>query len=62
MHMIRKGQIRWLAKNDVLGQVTFIRRICKAGKPNSAALLHVSQKARLVRISFVETQMTQDTL
>jgi transposase-like protein len=27
MHMIRKGQIRWLAKNDLVGQVTFIHRI-----------------------------------
>jgi hypothetical protein len=27
MHMIRKGQIRWLAKNDLLGQVTFIRTV-----------------------------------
>jgi len=27
MHMIRKGQIRWLAKNDLLGQVTFIHGI-----------------------------------
>ena len=25
MHMIRKGQIRWLAKDDVLGQVAFIQ-------------------------------------
>ena len=27
MHMIRKGQIRWLAKNDLLGQVTFIHTV-----------------------------------
>ena len=27
MHMIRKGQIRWLAKNDLLGQVSFIHGI-----------------------------------
>jgi hypothetical protein len=24
MNMIRKGQVRWLAKGDVLGQVRFI--------------------------------------
>jgi IS6 family transposase len=27
MHMIRKGQIRWLAKDDVVGQVAFIHEI-----------------------------------
>jgi len=27
MHMIRKGQIRWLAKGDVVGQVRFINQI-----------------------------------
>ena len=27
MHMIRKGQVRWLAKGDVIGQVLFIRQI-----------------------------------
>jgi len=27
MHIIRKGQIRWLAKGDVVGQVGFINRI-----------------------------------
>jgi transposase-like protein len=27
MHMIRKGQIRWLAKNDVVGQVAFIDEV-----------------------------------
>jgi hypothetical protein len=27
MHMIRKGQIRWLAKNDMVGQVAFIHGI-----------------------------------
>jgi len=27
MHIIRKGQIRWLAKGDVVGQVGFIHRI-----------------------------------
>jgi transposase-like protein len=27
MHMIRKGQIRWLAKGDVVGQVRFIHQI-----------------------------------
>jgi transposase-like protein len=27
MHMIRKGQIRWLAKNELLGQVTFIHTV-----------------------------------
>ena len=27
MHMIRKGQIRWLAKSDVVGQVAFIHEI-----------------------------------
>jgi len=24
MNMIRKGQIRWLAKSDILGQAAFI--------------------------------------
>jgi transposase-like protein len=27
MHMIRKGQIRWLAKGDVVGQISFIHQI-----------------------------------
>jgi transposase, IS6 family len=27
MHMIRKGQVRWLAKGDVVGQVRFIQRL-----------------------------------
>ena len=27
MHMIRKGQIRWLAKGDVVGQVRFIHQV-----------------------------------
>ena len=27
MHAIRKGQIRWLPKGDVVGQVHFIQRI-----------------------------------
>jgi transposase-like protein len=26
MHMIRKGQVRWLAKDDIVGQVHFIER------------------------------------
>ncbi|MBV8810562.1 MAG: hypothetical protein JO033_17985 [Acidobacteriaceae bacterium] len=26
MHMIRKGQIRWLKKGDVAGQVHFVNR------------------------------------
>jgi len=26
MHMIRKGQVRWLAKGDVVGQVRFIKQ------------------------------------
>jgi hypothetical protein len=26
MNMIRKGQVRWLAKGDVLGQIRFIER------------------------------------
>ena len=26
MNMIRKGQIRWLAKGDAMGQVRFIER------------------------------------
>ena len=26
IHMIRKGQIRWVAKSDLLGQVAFIER------------------------------------
>ena len=27
MNMIRKGQVKWLAKGDVVGQATFIERI-----------------------------------
>ena len=27
MHMIRKGQVRWLPKGDVAGQVLFIHQI-----------------------------------
>lgn len=27
MNMIRKGQVRWLAKGDIVGQVTFIHRL-----------------------------------
>jgi IS6 family transposase len=27
MHMIRKGQIRWLAKGDVVGQIRFIHHV-----------------------------------
>ena len=27
MHAIRKGQLRWLPKGDVVGQVQFIQRI-----------------------------------
>ena len=27
MHMIRKGQIRWLAKGDVVGQIRFINQV-----------------------------------
>ncbi len=27
MNMIRKGQIRWLAKNNIVGQATFVRRL-----------------------------------
>jgi len=27
MNVIRKGQIRWLAKNDVLGQIDYIEQI-----------------------------------
>jgi transposase, IS6 family len=27
MHAIRKGQIRWLPKGDLVGQVQFIQRI-----------------------------------
>ena len=27
VHMIRKGQVRWLPKEDVLGQIQFIRQI-----------------------------------
>jgi len=27
MHMIRKGQVRWLAKGDVVGQVRFIHQV-----------------------------------
>ena len=25
LHMIRKGQVRWLPKEDVVGQIQFIR-------------------------------------
>ena len=27
MHMIRKGQIRWLEKGDVAGQIHFVSRV-----------------------------------
>ena len=27
MRMIRKGQIRWLAKGDVVGQIRFIHQV-----------------------------------
>jgi transposase, IS6 family len=27
MHMIRKGQIRWLPKGDVVGQIRFIHQV-----------------------------------
>jgi transposase-like protein len=27
MHMIRKGQIRWIKKGDIAGQVRFINRV-----------------------------------
>jgi len=27
MHMIRKGQVRWLAKGDVVGQIRFIHQV-----------------------------------
>ena len=27
MHTIRKGQIRWLAKGDVVGQIRFIHQV-----------------------------------
>ena len=27
MHMIKKGQVRWLAKDDIAGQVRFIHQI-----------------------------------
>jgi hypothetical protein len=27
MHMIRKGQVRWLPKGDVVGQVWFIHQV-----------------------------------
>ena len=27
MNMVRKGQVRWLAKGDVVGQANFVRRL-----------------------------------
>ena len=27
VHMIRKGQIRWLAKGDIIGQVAFVANL-----------------------------------
>jgi hypothetical protein len=27
MHMIRKGQVRWLGKGDVIGQRQFIHKL-----------------------------------
>jgi len=27
MHMINKGRVRWLAKNDVIGQLKFIHKL-----------------------------------
>ena len=29
LHMIRKGQVRWLPKGDVLGQIQFIRQMLR---------------------------------
>ena len=31
MNVIRKGQIRWLAKSDVVGQVHYLERIFGVG-------------------------------
>ena len=31
MNMIRKGQVKWLAKGDVIGQVRFIERLFGIG-------------------------------
>ena len=27
MHMIRKGQVRWLSKDDIAGQAAFVERL-----------------------------------
>jgi hypothetical protein len=32
MHMIREGQVRWLAKGDVLGQRAFVRSLASPRK------------------------------
>jgi transposase-like protein len=33
LHMIRKGQVRWLPKGDVRGQIQFVRIWCKQAQP-----------------------------
>jgi hypothetical protein len=27
MNMIRKGQVRWLAKGDIVGKMSFVQRL-----------------------------------
>jgi transposase, IS6 family len=31
LNMIRKGQVRWLAKGDIVGQVAFVARLLRLG-------------------------------
>ena len=51
LHMIRKGQVRWLPKGDVLGQIQFIREtlgIEKLNNRNSKRLAIDSVADRIV--------------
>jgi len=38
MHLIRKGQIRWLPKRDVIGQRQFIHQLLPEAAPRCAFL------------------------
>jgi hypothetical protein len=40
MHMIRKGQVRWLAKGDVLGQHAFVHSLFGIGTQKAVIDLH----------------------
>jgi hypothetical protein len=60
MHMIRKGQVRWVAKGDVIGQVGFINRLFGIAAlrrrhepfsllPNFVLATHPQRRLRVVR-------------